>query len=413
MTTVYTRSPSLSQDWDIRWNNPDPPYQRYRFPYHLRRGAWEELVERVRALNADRLLVVTDTGFPGDVADVVLNRFARVQAHTSLHVLPGGEQGKNLRWIDELARAAINEHDTRASVVVAIGGGLVGNMAGLLAGLLWRGVRLVHLPTTLLAMSDSCLSLKQAVNVELGGTELGKNHIGLFHAPVLVWSDLAFLDHLPAREVRAALCETAKNVVAICPDRFPAMMGRLRPDAEYSDEDLAWFIDLSIAAKCSVMAHDALEKREAVVLEYGHTIGHALEAHTHGTIPHGFAIGIGLAVEARISQALGWLSQADLEAHLALLRSNGAPTAIPSGITAEDLLPLLLKDNKRGYLPARADAVDMVLLERLGVPHRTGQTVLTQVDASVVREAIDWSRAQEDPYALESSSPPRSSVQTR
>jgi 3-dehydroquinate synthase/2-deoxy-scyllo-inosose synthase len=183
-------------------------------------------------------------------------------------------------------------------------------------------------------------------------------------------------------------------------------MSRLRPSAVYSDEELAWFIEGCIAAKCSVMAHDALEKHQAVVLEYGHTIGHALEAHTRGAIPHGFAIGIGLVVEARIAQLLGLLSPADMEAHLALLRANGAPAVIPAPITADDLLPLLLKDNKRGYLPARADAVDMVLLERLGVPHRTGQTVLTQVDASVVREAIDWSRAQPDPYALDQACAP-------
>jgi 3-dehydroquinate synthase/2-deoxy-scyllo-inosose synthase len=410
---VHTLSPSIAQDWNIHWNNPDPPYQRYRFPYHLRRGDWEEWLERVSALHADRFLVVTDSKFPLDVADAVVRRCARVQGQTSLHVFQSSEQAKTLHWINELAREAINERDTRASVVVALGGGLVGNMAGLLAGLLWRGVKLVHMPTTLLAMSDSCLSLKQAVNAELGDAELGKNHLGIYYAPVFVWSDLAFLDHLPAREIRAALCEAAKNVLAICPDQFAAVMSRLRPSADYADEELAWFIDMCIAAKCSVMARDALEKHEAVVLEYGHTIGHALEARTHGVIPHGFAVGIGLVVEARIAQLLGLLSQADLEAHLALLRANGAPTAIPAPITADGLLPLLLKDNKRGYLPARADAVDMVLLERPGVPHRTGQTIMTQVDASVVREAIDWSRAQPDPHALDQASAPSARISAR
>lgn len=410
---MYPVSSSPSQDWDIRWDNPDPPYQRYQFPYHLRRGGWEELLERVRALHADRFLVVTDSTFPLDVADAVVRQFARLQEHTSLHVFPSAERAKTLHWINELASAAINEHDTRASVVVALGGGLVGNMAGLLAGLLWRGVKLVHLPTTLLAMSDSCLSLKQAVNAELGEVELGKNHLGIFYAPMLVWSDLAFLDHLPAREIRAALCEAVKNVVAICPDQLPEVMSRLRPNPDYSDEELAWFIDLCITAKCSVMVDDALEKYQALVLEYGHTIGHALEAYTHGSIPHGFAIGIGLVVEARVARILGLLSQAALEAHLALLRANGAPTAIPAEITADDLLPLLLKDNKRGYLPARADAVDMVLLERLGVPHRTGQTVLTQVEVSVVRQAIDWSRTEVDPYALNQATTPLAHIRAR
>lgn len=159
--------------------------------------------------------------------------------------------------------------------MIALGGGLAGNVAGLLAGLLMRGVRLVHLPTTLLAMSDSCLSLKQGTI-----SPLGKNHLGLFHAPAFVWSDLAFLEYLPAREIRSAPCELIKNVLAIYPGQLAEVQSRLRPAADYSQEELAWFIDLCITAKSSVMASDALEKHWALVLEYGHTIGHALELFT-------------------------------------------------------------------------------------------------------------------------------------
>jgi 3-dehydroquinate synthase/2-deoxy-scyllo-inosose synthase len=386
----------LQRDWKLRWRNPDPPHQKYSYQYHLRCGpdTWEELLAKLAGLSADRFVLVTDGAFPRSLAEDVQARITAL-APCSLRCFPSGEQAKHLATVSHLANEALSAGATRRSVVIALGGGLAGNVAGLLAGLLMRGVRLVHLPTTLLAMSDSCLSLKQGVN-----SPLGKNHLGLFYAPAFVWSDLAFLEHLPAREIRSALCELIKNVLAIYPGQLAEVQSRLRPAADYSQEELAWFIDLCITAKSSVMASDALEKHWALVLEYGHTIGHALELFTQGAIPHGLAIGIGMVVEARIARMLGLLSDYEFAVHLRLLRANGAPTAIPSAVTADALLPILAQDNKRGYLTAQQGTVEMVLLTELGRPNISGGTVLTQVDLDLVREAINWSRVQSDAYPV-------------
>jgi len=386
---MVTHGNSIALDREIRWNNPDPPYQVYAYPYHLRSGAdaWEELSRKVRALQGDRFVIVTDAAFPAHLAEAVRRRLAAI-APCSLHAFHGGEQAKNLLTVYQLGNEALLEGAMRSSVVIALGGGLAGNVAGLLAGLFLRGARLVHIPTTLLAMSDSCLSLKQGVN-----SEVGKNHFGMFYQPEFVWTDLTFLSVLPPREIQSALCELIKNVLAICPHLYDEIAATLRPDAFYTEHQLAHFIELCIDAKCSVMREDALEKHEAVVLEYGHSVGHALEMASHGTVPHGLAVGMGMVVDAELSRRLGLLSEHDLKAHYTLLRANGAPTALPAGYGSEDLLSIMRRDNKRGYLPAIPGTYDLILLERLGKPLRTGQTVLTQVDEEDVRAALEVCRA--------------------
>ena len=140
------------------------------------------------------------------------------------------------------------------------------------------------------------------------------------------------------------------------------------------------------------MVRDALEKHDAVVLEYGHSVGHALELASHGDVPHGLAIGIGMVAEGAISRRLGMLSKSDFEAHLKLLQANGASTVIPSAFTTETLLSIMRSDNKRGYLPPVPGRMDIVLLEQLGRPNRTGPTVLTQVDEADVRASLDSCR---------------------
>jgi 2-deoxy-scyllo-inosose synthase len=304
-------------------------------------------------------------------------------APVTLLQVPAREHAKNLATIDELAKVAFNSGTTRMSVFVALGGGLAGNVAGLLAHLFLRGARLVHIPTTLLAMSDSVLSLKQAVN-----SEVGKNHLGAFHAPELVWSQLDYLATLPPTQIRAALCEAIKNVIAICPERYDEVAARLRADAVYSHAEFAWFIGMCVDAKQQVMAADPQEKGRALVLEYGHTVGHAAELVTGGSFSHGLAIGVGGLVAARIATLLGVGDPAVEEAHEALLLLNGAPTYFRGDFDAGRLMRAIRLDNKRGYIPHRLGCIDMILLAGLGQPHQVGDSIITQVPEDVVLAGI-------------------------
>jgi 3-dehydroquinate synthase/2-deoxy-scyllo-inosose synthase len=369
--------PPVALDREVRFGN-------VRYPVYVRSGpaAWEELTGLLNGLCADRFLLVTDDGLPPPAVRAVGRGLSELAPVTVLRV-PPGEKAKNLRTIDELAREAFTSGATRRSVFVALGGGLAGNVAGLLAHLFLRGARLVHIPTTLLAMSDSVLSLKQAVN-----SPVGKNHLGAFHAPELVWSQLDCLATLPPAQIRAALNEAIKNVVTICPARYQQMAGRLRADARYTQAEFAWFIGMCVDAKQEVMATDPQEKGRALVLEYGHTVGHAAELVTGGSFSHGLAIGVGGLVAGRIASLLGIGDPGVESAHEMLLQLNGAPTFFRAGFGADRLMREIRLDNKRGYIPHRPGYIDMILLAGLGRPHHVGDSIITQVPEDVVLAGI-------------------------
>ena len=379
---------ALALNWDLQFRNPDPPRESYAYRYYLRSSEsdWPEFLERLGRLGPDRAIIIAEKAFPAHLTEGMA-ALLRARFPCTVLTFGGGEAGKNLSAVNHLLDAAIDAVATRSSVVVALGGGLAGNVAGLMAGLCLRGLPLVHVPTTFLAQSDSVLSLKQGVN-----GHYGKNHVGLFKAPVFVWSHLPFLESLPPHEIRAALCEAAKNALAIKPDHIPELFSIFRPHAQYSQARLARLLELCIEAKTAVMANDALEKHEAVALEYGHTVGHAIELAAKGAITHGEAIGIGMIVEGDIARRMGMLEASDFHMHQTLLRANGSPIAIPAALETEHLLRIMRRDNKRGYLPKQEGAIDMVLLEALGRPHMTGNTVITHVEERDVRAALNRCR---------------------
>jgi 3-dehydroquinate synthetase len=360
-------------------------FGHHQYGFYVGEGsqAWSVLVEQLTALEADRFAVVSEPGVPSHFARELVERISRDVGPAVLLRFPPGERGKTVAAVDDLAEGALRAGLTRRSCVVAFGGGLAGNVAGLLAALLFRGIRLVHAPTTLLAMSDSVLSLKQAVN-----SGVGKNHIGTFHAPEFVWNNLAYLDSLPSDEIRGALCETIKNVVAICPERLGELAGTLDASCAYTADDFRRIIDICVEAKTSVMRADPQEKREALILEYGHTIGHAVELLSRGTMTHGLAVGIGMLTAARAARLLGVLDERSEWTHWELLESNGAPTALPAGVAPGRVLELSRLDNKRGYLRERPGHRDMILLEGIGQPLRSGSSLLTQVPEQILAESL-------------------------
>ena len=335
----------ITLDRQIVLKNPDAPYERYQYGYHVRSAsdAMEQLTQKMWLLDADRFVLLADSGLPLHVVSQVKALLSSV-APCSLHQIAGTEQAKTLLTVATIGDEAIQAGATRASVVVALGGGLVGNIAGLLSSLLFRGAtRLVLLPTTFLAMSNSCLSLKQGVN-----SAFGKNHYGQFKAPLFVWCDLAFLQTLPPGEIRAALCELIKNVLTICPERYDEIAALLRTDSSYSHAHLVRFLEFCLDAKCSVMGDDAHEAHLALLLEYGHTLGHAIELLAH--VSHGTAVGLGLSLEAQIAYQLGLMSQRDVQAHEYLLQQVQVPP-LPASLRSDEIVQILLRDNKRGYLP--------------------------------------------------------------
>src|SRR5436305_2173322 len=340
----------------------------YEYPIHVRaRPDWAEFRQMLAALHADHFSLVVDAGLPPELVESVYWQVCEVGVPCLLIPLRASEKAKLMEAaLSVLYQARAHGGGTHASCFIALGGGLVGNITGLAASLVLRGIKLVHIPTTLLAATDSILSCKQGVNGEPALDLLIKNLVGTFKAPEFALVYLSFWQTLAPDEIRSGLCELVKNVLAIHPHRYEEVAALLNPEARYSLEQFAQMFTWCFEAKQAVMRQDAHEQGAALVLEAGHTVGHALESLLG--MKHGLAIALGLLVEAHISHARGLLSDAEVRQHYSLLRRNGVPTVLPRTLDLGALMRIIRDDNKIGYLPQREDHHVMVLLRHLGQP---------------------------------------------
>ncbi len=323
-------------------------------------------------------------------AQALIDRLVRrVTVHR--FVVEATERRKRLSLVESVLEFAVEEGFDRAGTVVAMGGGLVGNVAGLAAALLYRGVRLIHLPTTPVAAFDAVLSLKQAVNLSAG-----KNLCGTYYPPALIACDLTWLVTIPHREMLTGIAEMAKNVLAVVPEQdaaFRAAVAQLdtRPTAA-----LAALWRIGFTAKAPLLAHDAKERGDALVFEYGHTVGHALEFMSDGAMGHGEAIAWGMLVAAETSRMLGHLDGSALARHYQIMGRLRlpAPRAALGWVDPVALGARLAKDNKQGYLRGSHGDVPMVLLSGPGsVVTGDRGLPLTSVPDRTVVAALDRVRA--------------------
>lgn len=350
------------------------------------------IAEQIVALDTDLVVVVTDD-------DVLLRREGFIRALDELVPVTvlSEEPGEAMKSMPVLAShldAAVAAGATKRTVVVGLGGGVPGNLAGMVAGLLFRGVRLVHVPTNIASATDSVLSLKQAVN-----SSLGKNQIGVYRIPEAIFIDLSAFTTLGTREVRAGLCEALKNALAIVPEQLPAFEGRSLPN---SSEEFTWLLEACIEAKSRVMRDDPYEQREALVLEYGHTVGHAVELCDRAlrgddALSHGESIAFGMLVAAHISMQLGYLSDRLVELHRRLIEGLGAPTSLPDGVSVDTVMDYVMHDNKRGLIRTAPDHAPMVLLESVGTPRKTDGIPLEGVPFSQIRSVLRQFVPVQDP----------------
>lgn len=355
------------------------------FPIWIGARCVEEIVFKLCELNASSYHLVADETLATLHANVLFERLA-AQARARLWIVEPGESAKSMSTVERLAGDMVGAGIDRDGVIVAIGGGVVGNLAGLTAALLFRGTRLVHVPTTLIAAADSVASLKQAVNLPNG-----KNLLGCFHAPTMVLIDLNFLRTLPAVQIRSGMYEIIKNAVTVATENIPLLESGLNPHAHYSDEQFMAIVEAGLLAKQKVMIDDKRECKQALVFEYGHTVGHAVELAANGRVPHGEAVGLGMVVAGEVAARLGRLREADLELHHRLLKRNGLVCRLPDGVTVGAVMNLLRTDNKRGYVAARPGEVAMILLDGLGEASGRIDRPLTLVDSALIQACIEAS----------------------
>jgi len=299
----------------------------------------------------------------------------------SVTTVSDSEEAKSLEIYEMLLDRLLDNEFERSSGMIALGGGAVGDVTGFAAATFMRGIRFVQVPTTLLAQVDSSIGGKTGVN-----HPKAKNLIGAFHQPVLVWTDVSTLKTLPERELRSGLAEVVKYGVIADPELFE-ILTRIRSFSNISSESLLEIISRCCAIKARVIQEDEREQGLRAILNYGHTVGHALETLTdfaHYT--HGEAISIGMTVAARISSAVGSTDEKTVERQESLLRAAGLPTRIDQQIDPRDIVRQLRADKKR--LSGRAR---WVLPRKIGdvflADHVPGDSVLRVLeDISVRRE---------------------------
>ena len=293
------------------------------------------------------------------------------KARTIVTCLPAGEVAKTLDGFAELMRELADFGATRDACVFALGGGVVGDLAGFAAACWMRGIDVVQLPTTLLAMVDSSVGGKTAVDLPQG-----KNLVGAFHPPRAVFADTATLRTLPERELRAGFAEVVKyGAIVDAPflDWIEAHADALlaRDDAALSEA-----IARSCAHKAAIVERDPFEHGERALLNFGHTFAHAIESEQgYGGLNHGEAVAVGMVLAGRLSAALGLAPQADGDRLQALLARFGLPVALPPGLEAEALLARMRLDKK-----AQASGLRFVLWDGAG----TARVVADVADSSVL-----------------------------
>lgn len=353
------------------------------YPVWIGTGCLDIIAAKLLEFGGSSYHVVTDATVGGLHAPCVFERLAAA-VPTRLWQVGDGEAVKSLATVERLSGDMALAGIDRGSVIVAVGGGVVGNLAGLMAALLFRGIRLAHLPTTLIAAADSVASLKQAVNLPQG-----KNLLGCFHKPCAALIDISLLQTLPAEQIRSGMCEIIKNALTLAPEHIALLESWMRPEAVYSDAELGAIVEAGLLAKQNLMCSDKYERKRAIVFEYGHTVGHAIELSAGGTMTHGEAVGLGMIVAAEVSYRLGRLGMAGRELHHRLLARNGVALRLPAAASVPEIMTLLRMDNKRGYLYAGADEVAMILLDAPGCPSGPAERPLTLVPAALVRECIE------------------------
>jgi 3-dehydroquinate synthase len=326
------------------------------YPIHIGKGLLGRADLLVPHLARKSAAVVTNSTVAPLFMDLVAGALAREGVDVVRIVLPDGEEHKDWRTLNVVFDALLKSGCGRDTTLVALGGGVIGDLTGFAAATYQRGVQYVQVPTTLLSQVDSSVGGKTAIN-----HPLGKNMIGAFHQPRVVIADIDTLKTLPERELRSGLAEVIKHGLIRDAAFFAWIEANVERLLARDAEALEHAVLRSVAIKADIVAQDERESGLRRVLNFGHTFGHAIEAGLgYGTWLHGEAVAAGMVMAADLSRQLGYLSDADTARIRSLLQRAGLPTAA-KGLAPARMQQLMSVDKK-----VKDGRIHFVLLERLG-----------------------------------------------
>ncbi|MDU8925543.1 3-dehydroquinate synthase [Pasteurellaceae bacterium LIM206] len=324
--------------------------------------------------SGDKVMIVSNPTVAQFYLRPVTETLESMGCQVSHVLLPDGEKYKTLESLNMIFTALLQENHGRDTTLIALGGGVIGDVAGYAAASYQRGIKFVQIPTTLLAQVDSSVGGKTAVN-----HALGKNMIGAFYQPVTVIIDTKTLGSLPKREVNAGLAEVIKYGAILDLPFFEWLEQNIDKLVALDSEALQYCIARCCRIKADVVARDETEQGERALLNLGHTFGHAIETHLgYGNWLHGEAVAVGSMMAAALSELLGNISKADVARLEKLLARANLPTVSPDTMQPEDYMPHMMRDKK-----VLAGKLRFVLLKSLGQAY-----VATDTDQRLVLEAI-------------------------
>ncbi|MGQ9813009.1 MAG: 3-dehydroquinate synthase [Dissulfurimicrobium sp.] len=322
-------------------------------------------------------IIVTDTNVEEYLGHDLLNLLRQAGLKTDMISFEAGEASKHMGTVVDLARKMVALKVDRDAVIIALGGGVVGDVAGFLASIYMRGIAFVQAPTTLLAQVDSSVGGKTGVDLPEG-----KNLLGTFYQPRLVIADIATLATLNQQEIRNGLAEVVKYAVIKDPDLLDLLEARPSDALNLEPALIAHIVQTSCSIKAGVVCADECEGGLRRILNFGHTAGHAIEAASGYEIAHGEAVSIGMMVAARLSAAKGFMDDGMVNRLERLLKSLGLPVSVPSRFETDEIIRLTGADKK-----SRGGRVSFVLS---GGP---GKTIITDdVSSDDLYGAIEASK---------------------
>jgi len=342
------------------------------YPIYIGAGLLAQPELLTRHIRAKQVLIVSnETIAPLYLAKLQI-ALGDYQVETA--ILPDGEQYKTLQYLETIFDQLLAKKFSRNSTLIALGGGVIGDMGGFAAACYQRGIAFIQIPTTLLAQVDSSVGGKTGVN-----HPLGKNMIGAFYQPQCVIADADVLDTLDDRQLSAGLAEVIKYGLIRDPD-FLQWLEANMPKLLARDKDaLAYAIERSCINKAEVVGEDEFESGVRATLNLGHTFGHAIETGSgYGHYLHGEAVAIGTCFAADLSRRLGWLNDADVKRIIDLFQAAKLPVTPPTEMTTEQYVDLMAVDKKNVDGKIR-----VILLEAVGKASLPVNVDLAQLQATL------------------------------
>ena len=346
------------------------------YPIYIERGSLSGLGDFLkRNMSLSKMALVTNSTINSLYGDTVRESLRSANIEVETTEVPDGEEAKSLECLGKLFDAFVDFRMTRQSGVVALGGGVVGDLAGFAAATFMRGIPFVQIPTSLIAQVDSSVGGKTAVN-----HPSGKNLIGAFHQPKFVLIDVGVLETLPEREFKSGLAEVIKHGLIMDSELFEYMEGDLMKILDLDMNSIQQLVSRSCKDKATIVEQDEKERNVRAVLNYGHTVGHSIEAVTgYKVFRHGEAVAIGMTVAARLAVNMGILDKDCAERQDRLLAAYGLPTTFPDLDMGEIMETVYLDKKIKGSGKPR-----FVLLKDIGKA-----IIVEDVTDDQIREAIN------------------------